>query len=47
MAKRVTIMVDKDLDEKLRNLQSKQIRETGHGYSYSMAVNTILAKVVK
>ena len=47
MTQRVTIMVDNDLDAKVRILQAKQIKSTGEGCSYSKAVNIILERVVK
>lgn len=47
MSKRVTIMIDNDLDAKVRNFQAQQIKSSSDGYSYSKAVNTILARVVK
>ncbi len=40
-------MIDNDLDEKLRSFQASQIKSSESGYSYSLAVNTILARVVK
>lgn len=46
MAKRVTIMVDVDIDRKLRILQSKKIQEEQGSYSYSRVLNEVLAKVV-
>ena len=47
MNKRITIMIDDDLDKKLRFLQAKIIRETQSSYSYSRALNDVLRKVLK
>ena len=47
MSKRVTIMIDDDIDKKLRILQAKMIREKQIFYSYSKAVNETLRKVLK
>lgn len=45
--KRITIMLDDDLDRKLRAKQAKMIKETEGSYSYSKAVNETLRKVLK
>jgi len=47
MSKRVTIMIDEDLDKKLRRLQSKRLMETNGTYSYSRVLNETLRKVLK
>lgn len=47
MAKRVTIMIDEDLDRKLRNLQAKKIQQEQINYSFSQALNDSLRKVLK
>ena len=44
---RVTIMLDKKLDKKLRALQAKRIVEEGKTYSFSKAINEILTKGLK
>lgn len=46
MIKRVTIMVDIDLDNKIRSLQSKRIAEKQGSYSYSKTLNEVLGRVV-
>lgn len=47
MAKRVTIMVDDDLDKKLRLYQAKQISKTNTAVSYSKVINDLLRKEIK
>jgi len=47
MDKRVTIMIDDDLDKKLRLCQSKIIQQEHVSYSYSRAVNDALREVLK
>ncbi len=47
MAKRVTIMLDEDLDKKIRNKQAKMIQETQSSYSFSNALNDVLRKGLK
>ena len=47
MSKRVTIMIDVDLDKKLRLLQAKMINQTHGSYSYSKVLNESLRKVLK
>ena len=47
MAKRITIMIDDDLDKKLRLLQAKEIQKTNASVSYSQIINEILRKQVK
>jgi len=47
MSKRVTIMIDDDLDKKLRNRQAKIIQNEQASYSYSRVVNDTLRKVLK
>jgi len=47
MAKRVTIMLDDDLDEKLRLIQAKEIQSTNSGVSFSKVVNETLRKKLK
>ncbi len=45
--KRVTIMIDDDLDKKLRLLQAKMITETQATVSFSKVVGIILRKGLK
>jgi len=43
----MTIMIEEDLDKKLRILQAKMILQKQTSYSYSKAVNDSLRKVLK
>lgn len=47
MSKRITIMIDDDLDKKLRLQQAKKILEEQVSCSYSKVVNKILRKGLK
>ena len=47
MSKRVTIMIDEDLDKKLRLRQAKLIQQEQVSYSYSKVINEILRKALK
>jgi len=47
MTKRVTIMIDEDLDKKLRVIQAKHISQKKFSYSYSKTLNETLRKVLK
>ena len=47
MSKRVTIMIDDDLDKKLRLRQAKLISQEQSSYSYSKVVNESLRKILK
>ena len=47
MSKRVTIMIDEDLDKKIRLRQSKMIQQEQISYSYSKALNDTLRKSLK
>lgn len=47
MGKRVTIVIDNELDKKLRILQAKIIQQTQLSYSFSKVVNDTLRKVLK
>ena len=47
MAKRITIMIDEDLDKKLRLRQAKMIQQEQSSYSYSRVLNDILRKSLK
>jgi len=47
MAKRVTIMLDDDLDKKLRMLQAKLIQSTNGSVSFSEIINETLRKNLK
>ena len=47
MAKRITIMIDDDLDKKLRLIQAKLISKTNDSVSYSQVINEELRKQLK
>ena len=47
MTKRITIMIDEDLDKKLRFRQAKMIQQEQTSYSYSRVLNECLRKVLK
>lgn len=47
MAKRVTIMLDDDLDKKLRFKQAKQIQHEQASVSFSQVLNDTLRKQLK
>lgn len=47
MAKRVTIVLDDDLHDKLKKLQTKMIQETGGSVSFSRVINDSIAKNLK
>lgn len=44
MAKRITIMIDVDLDKKIRAIQAKMIQTTLNSVSYSKVINETLQK---
>jgi len=47
MSKRVTIILDNDLDKKLRRIQAKEITKTRKSVSFSETMNNILRKGLK
>jgi hypothetical protein len=47
MSKRVTVMIDDDLDKKLRLRQAKMIQQEQSSYSYSKVINESLHKILK
>jgi len=47
MAKRVTIMMDDDLDKKLRSIQAKAIQSTISSVSFSKVINETIRKQLK
>jgi hypothetical protein len=47
MSKRVTIVIDDDLDKKIRLRQSKMIQQEQSSYSYSRVLNETLRKSLK
>ena len=47
MAKRITIMIDDDLDKKIRLIQAKAIQSTTNSVSYSRTINDLIRKNLK
>jgi len=47
MAKRITIMLDDDLDKKLHLIQAKAIQSTTSSVSFSRVLNEILRNSIK
>jgi hypothetical protein len=47
MSKRVTIMLDNDLDKKIRLLQAKKIQTTTSSVSFSKVLNQVLRDSIK
>jgi hypothetical protein len=47
MRKRVTIVIDDDLEKKIRQRQVKMIQQNQIVYSFSTAVNEVLRKGLK
>ncbi len=47
MSKRVTIMIDEDLDKKIRMLQAKWIQHNQTSHSYSKTLNEVIRKSLK
>jgi hypothetical protein len=47
MSKRVTIVLDEDIDKKLRLRQAKMIQQNQTSYSFSKTVNEVLRKSLK
>jgi len=47
MTKRVTIMIDDDVDKKVRLRQAKQIQQTQATCSFSRVINDVLRKAMK
>ena len=47
MSKRITIVIDEDINKKLRLRQAKIIQQEQASYSYSRVVNDTLRKVLK
>ena len=44
MSKRITIMIDDDLDKKLRLIQAKQISKNSESVSFSRVINRELRR---
>jgi len=47
MSKRVTILLDHDLDKKLRLLQAKELAKSMESVSFSRTLNDVLRKGLK
>jgi hypothetical protein len=47
MGKRITIMIDEDLEKKLRLIQAKTIASSKAGISFSQVLNKTLRKAIK
>ena len=47
MAKRVTIVIDDNLDKKLRLIQAKKIKTSENSVSYSKVINEVIRKGIK
>jgi hypothetical protein len=47
MSKRVTIMIEDELDKKIRSIQAKEIQSTSTSVSYSHTINKILKNNLK
>ncbi len=47
MSKRITIMLDNDLDKKMRALQAKMIQNSSSSVSFSSVLNQVLRDSLK
>ena len=47
MSKRITIMLDSDLDKKIRLLQARMIQNTTSSVSFSNMLNQVLRESLK
>lgn len=47
MSKRITIIIDDDIDKKLRDIQAKMIKKEQSSYSFSRVLNETLRKALK
>ena len=47
MSRRVTVVIDEDLDKKIRLRQAKLIRQEQSSYSYSRVLNETIRKGLK
>lgn len=47
MGKRITIVLDDDIQKKLREKQAKKIKETSSSVSFSNVLNETLRKCIK
>ena len=46
MSKRITVVLDDEIDKKIREFQAKTTRKNNFTYSFSKAVNDILRKSI-
>ena len=46
MTRRISIIMDNDLDKKIRELQAKTMQKENRAYRYSKAVNDLLRKAI-
>ena len=46
MSRRVTIMIDEELDKKIRQFQAKKMQKENITYSYSKAINDLIRKSI-
>jgi len=46
-ANRITVMLDKEIDKKLRNKQANMIKNTSGTVSFSRVLNEVLRKALK
>ncbi|MCV0429977.1 hypothetical protein [Nitrosopumilus sp.] len=46
MSRRVTIMIEDDIDKKIRAYQAKKIQKENSAHSYSKVVNELLRKAI-
>ena len=47
MSKRITVMLDNDLDQKIRLIQAKMIQKENRSISFSRVLNEVLKKELK
>ncbi len=47
MAKRITIMIDDDLDKKLHIIQAQAIQKTNSAVSFSKVLNEVIRNNIK
>ena len=46
MGRRVTVMIEDELDKKIRHYQAKILQKKNSTYSYSKAVNDLIRKAI-
>ena len=47
MEKRICLMIDEDVDKKIRSIQSKLIKKNQSSCSYSKAINFVLRENIQ